>query len=174
MLWETSAETQTIDGIEYRNVWKRVDAAVIRDADALGARVTPPGKEVRTNFWSKDLCVVAYDGEDAVALAPGEIRYADRLKANMAFLRVFVAPSHRQRGIVVPLCMKAHEVMRRYSLDTPHRRIGGTMGFVTVKGVMDEPVTKAFMHFIGYTPQDAPLLVRWFEHYTLPAPTVGY
>ena len=42
------------------------------------------------------------------------------------------------------------------------------MAVVTVKGVLDEPVTKAFMVLIGYTPQDEPLIVRWFDHYKLP------
>jgi hypothetical protein len=165
MLWTTTAETQVINGIEYRNVWGKNDPDVIRDASALGTRVTPPGRAVAP--WAEGLCVVAYDGPTLVAIAPGEIRFVPRVKAKMALLRVYVEPSHRERGLVVPLTLKSHEVIREYARQHPEERIGGTMGLVTAKGVVDEPVTKAFMQLIGYSPRGEPLLVRWFEGFKI-------
>ncbi len=166
MLWTTTAETQVINGIEYRNVWGKNDPDVIRDASALGSRVTPPpGLAIAP--WAEGLCVVAYDGPTLVAIAPAEIRFIPRVKAKMAVLRVFVEPSHRERGIVIPLTIKSHEVLRQYAIEHPEERIGGTIGSVTAKGLVDEPITKAFMHFIGYTPRNEPLLVRWFEGFKL-------
>jgi hypothetical protein len=165
MLWTTTTDTEVIYGIEYRNVWRKDDPVVRRDAEALGARVTPPGRKVAP--WAQGLCVAAYDGDTLVALAPAEIRFAPRLKANMAMVRVYVERSHRERGIVIPLTIKAHEIIRKYAQENPDERIGGTMGIVTAKGVVDEPVTKAFMQLVGYTPRREPLLVRWFEGFKL-------
>jgi hypothetical protein len=165
MLWTTTAESQIIDGIEYRNVWGSNDPDAIRDANALGARVTPAGRPARG--WSEGLCVAAYDGRMLVAVAPAEIRYSPRVRANMAMLRVYVNRSHHERGIVIPLTLKSHEVMRKHAAENPEQRIGGTMGVVTARGVVDEPITKAFMHLIGYSPRSEPLLVRWFEGFKL-------
>jgi hypothetical protein len=166
-LWATTAETQTIDGVEYRDVWKKDVPQVRRDAVAFGAGVAPNTKEFPPDFWSQNLCVAAYEGGHIIALAPGEIRYFEQVKANMAYLRVFVARDHRQRGIVIPLTIKFHEIMRRYALGHPGLRIGGTIAAVTVKGIMDEPVGKAFMTVIGYTRHGDPLIVRWFDHFKL-------
>jgi len=167
MLWPTSPDTEVIDGIEYRNVWRKDDPDVRRDATMLGQRVAPNAVRLEPGFWSKDLCVVAYEGTELIALAPGEIRFAERVQQNMAFLRVFVVPEKRERGIVVPLTLKFHEVMRRYALDHPDQKIGGTMAVVTAKGFVDKPVTKAFMVLAGYSPRGEPLIVRWFDHFKL-------
>src|SRR5882724_9342778 len=139
MLWPMSPETEIIDGIEYRNVWQKNDPDVRRDALALGQRLAPNAVRLEPGFWAKDLCVVAYEGRDLIALAPGEVRFSERVQQNMAFLRVFVTPEKRERGIVVPLTLKFHEVMRRFALDHADGKIGGTMAIVTVKGFVDEP-----------------------------------
>jgi hypothetical protein len=165
MLWTTTADTEVINGIEYRNVWRKNDPDVARDANALGARVTPPGRKAVD--WGKELAVAAYDGADLVALAPAEIRFSPRVRANVAMVRVFVERSHRERGIVIPLTIKTHEIMRKHAQDNPGARLGGTMGIVTAKGIVDEPVTKAFMQLIGYTPRGEPLMIRWFEGFKL-------
>lgn len=167
MLWSTSPETETIDGIEYRNVWLKDDPVVARDALALGARVTPPNRKLPANYWSRNLCVVAYGDKELIATATSELRFAQRVRANMAFLRVYVSPPHRERGLVIPLTFKFHEIMRKHSLDNPDKRIGGVMAVVTAPGMMDEPVTKGFHVLIGYNTRSQPLIVRWFEHYRL-------
>jgi len=167
MLETVSAQTEVVDGVEYRDVWQKNDKTVRRDAMALGARTGSGTGNFTPEAWAKGLCVVAYDRSELVAIAAGEIRFAQRMRANMAFLRVFVSPEHRKRGLVVPLTYKFHDVMRRYALTQPEIRIGGTMAIVTVKGHMDEPVTKADMVLIGYSPKGEPLIARWFDHFTL-------
>ncbi|MBV9330817.1 MAG: hypothetical protein JOZ55_04620 [Alphaproteobacteria bacterium] len=165
MLWTSGPETQTIYGIEYRNVWLKDDPEAARGAKALGALVTPPGRKLPPDYWASNLCVVAFEKEEVIALAPGEIRYAGAVRANMAFLRVYVAPTHRQRGVVIPLTIKFYEVMRKYSLDNPDKRIGGIMAVVTVPGIMDEPIGKAFLIVMGYNERGQPLIIRWFDHF---------
>jgi hypothetical protein len=166
-LWTTSPDTEIIDGIEYRNVWQKNDEQAKRDAEALGASVTRPDQNLPQGFWSSNLAVAAYDGPTLIAIAPGEVRFSDRLRVNMAYLRVFVAPEHRERGVVIPLTMKFHEVMRRHAQDNPRLRIGGTMAMITVKGMLDEPIGHSGMILVGYTPRNEPLIVRWFEGFKL-------
>jgi hypothetical protein len=167
MLETVSARTEIVDGVEYRDVWQKDDETVRHDAMAFGARMGSGTDNFTPEMWAKGLCVVAYDRSELVAVAAGEIRFAQRVSANMAFLRVFVSPDHRKRGLVVPLTYKFHDVMRRYSLEHPELRIGGTMAIVTVKGHVDEPVTKADMVLIGYSLKGEPLILRWFDHFKL-------
>jgi hypothetical protein len=167
MLEVVSARTEIVDGVEYRDVWQKGDETVRRDAMELGTRMGTASSEFAPEAWAKGLCVVAYDGAELVAIQPCEIRFAQRVRTNMAFLRTFVVPSHRKRGLVVPLTYKSHDVMRRYALAHPEMCIGGTMGIVTAKGHMDEPVTKAEMVLIGYSPKGEPLVLRWFDHFKL-------
>ena len=157
----------SIEGILYRDVWLNDDAKVRNDALALGRRMPAPSAAVPADFWARGLCVAAYEGGELVSLSAAEIRFSQRLRTNMAFFRVFVAPEHRQRGIVTPLTLETHSVMSRYALAHPEQHIGGTMAIVTAKGIMDEPVTKGRHVLIGYTPRGEPLIVRWFDHYKL-------
>jgi len=158
----------SIEGVACRDCWQKDDPKIREDVLALGRRMPKPSAATPEDFWTHGLCVAAYEGEELVSLSASEIKFSQRLRANMAFIRVFVAPDHRQRGIVVPLTLKTHEVLQRFALAHPEKQIGGTMAIVTARGVMDEPVTKAFMVLIGYTPQGEPLIVRWFDHYRLP------
>jgi hypothetical protein len=162
-----SAPNTDIGGIEFRDVWLKDDEAVRRDAMELGVKMGTGTSNYTPEMWAKGLCVAAYDGSELVSIMPCEIRFAQRVRVNMAFLRSFVVPNHRKRGIVVPLTYKAHDVMRLYAVAHPEMRIGGTMGIVTAKGHMDEPVTKAEMVLIGYTPKGEPLVLRWFDHFKL-------
>jgi hypothetical protein len=164
MPWPVSADTEIIDRIEYRNVWQKDDPAVARDAIAFSARMTemlPP------EFWTKRLCVVAYEREDMIGLAQCGIRRSERVLANMGFLRVFVDPEYRQRQVGVSLTLKLHEIIRRHSLENPGERIAGTLAVIPVKDVLDQPVTKTFMTLAGYAPKGEPIVVRWFDHHKL-------
>jgi hypothetical protein len=165
-VWTTTPDTEIIEGIEYRNVWQTNDPQAKRDAEALGARVTMR-REMPPEFWSSNLAAAAYEKAELLAIAPGEIRFSDRLRCNMAFLRVFVAAEHRHRGVVIPLTMKFHEIMRRYADEHPAERIGGTMAMITVKGMFDQAVGHSGMILVGYSPRNEPLIVRWFDGFKL-------
>jgi hypothetical protein len=157
----------TIDGIEYRDVWKKDDETVRRDAMALGGRMGEGSASFTPEKWAAGVCVAAYDGAELIAIAAGEVRFAPRVRANMAFLRAFVVREYRHRGVVVPLTAKFHETMRRYSLEHPAERIGGTMAIVVVEGQLKRPVTNTGMVLSGYSPRGEPLILRWFDHFKL-------
>jgi hypothetical protein len=161
MLRLPSADTEIIDAIEYRNVWLRNDPVAVRDAIALE---TATRENISSGAWPKNLGVVAYHGAEIIGLALSDIRHSERVRANMAYLRVLVAPKHRARELETPLMLKLHEIMRLHSLAHPEAKIGGTMAIVETVGPLEEPVTKAFMLLAGYTPNDQPLVLRWFDH----------
>jgi len=165
---QSTTNPDFVDGVEYRDVWQKDDETVRRDAMALGARMGEGGPANMTpEKWAERVCVVAYDSSELVAIAAGEIRFAPRVRANMAFLRAFVVREYRQRGIVVPLTAKFHETMRRYSLKHPAERIGGTMAIIVIEGQLKKPVTNTGMILSGYSPRGEPLILRWFDHHKL-------
>lgn len=153
------------DKAVFRNVWKLVDAQVERDAvaawEAAGVVTTNP-EDVAVRL--KQLCVAGYEDSTLVTLSTIIVRYSPVVRENMAFLRVFVAKEHRQKGLVIPLTYATHEAMSAYALANPQLRIGGTMAVVVARGTMDRPVLGAQMMLAGYTKDSDPLVLRWFDH----------
>jgi hypothetical protein len=167
MLWEISADPLVVDGIECRNVWLKDDPKVLSDALALGKRMTPRTKPFEPDIWARNLCVAAYKDDRLVAEAIVDVRFSERVRATMGYVRAFVAPECRERGLVIPLTLLSHEIIRKHALGNPGMRIGGTMAVITARGYLDEPVGKAFMVLIGYAPNGDPVMVRWFDHFKL-------
>ena len=163
MLWPTSASTERIDGVEYRNVWRRDELTVQTDAIALGERLV---ERFPSTFWRRHLCAVAYENGRLLAITHAEFNYAQRLKANMAYLRFFSLPEERART-EAPLILKSHEIMRQHALDHPEEKVGGTVQVIMAKGTLQSPIAPGFMVLVGYTPRDQPVLLRWFEHFRL-------
>jgi hypothetical protein len=159
-----SPETETIDGIDHRNVWLVRDARVSRDARELGPRIA---ERLPLSFWGKNLSVVSYKNDKLVAMAQCEIRYAERVHVNMAYVRTFVAPDFPKRDLDVPLVVKSHEIMRQYALDNPDQNIGGTIIVVIHDQALDRLMKKMFLTLAGYTPREQPLLIRWFDHFRI-------
>ncbi|MBV9330815.1 MAG: hypothetical protein JOZ55_04610 [Alphaproteobacteria bacterium] len=166
MPWPMSPETEVLDGIEYRNLWQDVDEAAGREANALGARLTPPTRRLPADYWEKNLCVAAYKGWELIGIATGEIRFAQRVRANMAFLRLFVKPEHAKSVVGKELALKFHEIMRKFSRENPDRRLGGTMRIASAPGAVS-PMLPGFYALIGYTEDNRPMAIRWFEHFKL-------
>jgi hypothetical protein len=152
--------------LRFKDVWQQNDAAAERDAIGLW-RAARAFSEDRAGERAKELCVVAYDGDQPVAVSTATIGRLGVVRQTMAFLRAFVAPDHRSEKIVVPLTFAAHESMLKYALANPQLRIGGTAGVVTSNPGIYKPIGSALMILIGYTPNDEPIIVRWFDHFRL-------
>lgn len=155
------------DKAVFRNVWKLADPQVERDAvaawEAAGVVTKPEDVAVRL----KQLCIAGYEESELVTLSTIIVRYSHVVRENMAFLRVFVAKGHREKGLVIPLTYATHEAMSAYALANPQMKIGGTMGVVAAHGTMDRPVLGAQMMLAGYSKDNDPLVLRWFDHYKL-------
>ena len=155
------------DNFRFKDVWLRDDAEAMsdaislwRDSDALPSGANPMDR-------AKQLCVVAYDGTKPIAVATATIGALSPVREQMAFLRAFVAPDYRSRKVVVPLTYAAHESLSNYARANPKLRIGGTVAIVTSKPGIYKPVGSAEMILIGYTRNDEPIIVRWFDHFRL-------
>jgi hypothetical protein len=159
----TAIETETIDGIEYRDAWLRQDRLVARDAIAFGAAM--PGERT-SEFWASNLCAMAYAGPGVAGLSQCEFRFSERVRANMAYLQVFASPQYASHRIDRNLILKSHEIARRHALRHPEAKVGGTM-LVIEDASFVRPVTDSFMLLAGYTPGSKPVVLRWFDHYKL-------
>lgn len=151
----------------FKSVWQQKDALVERDAVAAWTAAGVAGSAEDTAERLQQLCIVGYEGNELVAISTAFIRYSLVVRENMAFVRVFVAKGHRQKGLVVPLTYASHATLEKYALANLAMKIGGTMGVAAARGTMDKPVTNAEMVLIGYTRDNDPLLARWFDHYKL-------
>jgi hypothetical protein len=156
-----------LDRIVFKDVWLKNDAEAETDSivawqsagDRLG-RLTDMER-------AKLLSIVAYDGAPICATVTTQVRYMAMVRENMAFMQIFVAPAYRTKGIVIPLTVAFHAAMTRYALENPQLRIGGTAGRVTVHGTLDKPVGGAGMILFGYSVDNDPMMVRWFDHYRI-------
>lgn len=151
----------------FRSVWQQKDAAVERDAIAAWKAAGVAASTEDLSARLKQICIVGYEDRELVGLSTIFIRYSQVVRENMVFVRVFVAKGHREKGLAVDLTYATHDAMSAYSLDNAQLRIGGTLGVVATRGHFDRPVVGSQMVLIGYTPDNDPLLVRWFDHYKL-------
>ncbi|MBI3675092.1 MAG: hypothetical protein HY243_00550 [Proteobacteria bacterium] len=151
----------------FKNVWMQNDLKVQQDAIAAWSAAGAVSGAFDPQKRVKELCVVGYEGDELVAISTAHLRYLPAVRETMALFRVFVAAGHRQKGLVIPLTYATHDAMSAYAVAHPKLRIGGTAGIVSVHGTMDKPVTNADMVLVGYTPNNDPLLVRWFDHFKL-------
>jgi hypothetical protein len=155
------------DNLVLKDVWKKND--VIAEGDAISAWKAAAALSPETDLQARAqlLCVVGYYSGRLAALSTCQIEYVPNIREMMAVFSVFVVPEHRQKGFVIPLTYAVHETMSRYALANPKLKIGGTMGIVLVRGTMDKPVTNAGLVLIGYSLQNHPIVLRWFDHFKL-------
>jgi hypothetical protein len=151
----------------FNKVWQKDDLKAMRDAVSVWSAAGVLGAGIDVNERMRELCVVGYDGDDLVAISTAYVAYLPMVREVMALFRVFVVDEKRKRGLAVPLTFETHEVLRDYARSRPDLRIGGSAGIVIVRGKMHKPVTPARMVLIGYTKNDEPILVRWFDHFQI-------
>jgi hypothetical protein len=157
------------DKLIFKDVWKKNDSTAERDAIAAwtAAGILPPGVDPKDRI--RELCVVAYDGDKLAAISTCEIRMVPHVRQKMAVSRGFILPDFRRGGIGHGLTNAVYESMERYALANPDLRIGGMAGIVVVK-INKQEVQTVFegMIFAGYTVNDEPIMLRWFNHFRIP------
>jgi hypothetical protein len=155
------------ENLHFKDVWLKNDAAAQADAINLWRDSNAFLPSANPNERAKELCVVAYDESKPIAVATAAIRPLSMVREKMAFLRAFVSPDYRSQKVVVPLTYAAHEALSNYARQNPQLRIGGTAAVVTSKPGIYKPVGSAEMVLIGYTRNEEPVIVRWFDHFRL-------
>jgi hypothetical protein len=155
------------DKLIFKDVWKKDNAAAESDALAVWTAEGALPKSADPQRRVKELCVLGYEDGKVVAISTCQISYFEYVRETMAIFRVFIPREFRQRGLVISLTYALHDAMERYALAKPGLRIGGTAAIVVVRGTMDKPVASAGMVLVGYTIDNHPVLVKWFEHFKL-------
>jgi hypothetical protein len=151
----------------YKDVWRKNDTKAKADAIAAwkAESVLPPGVDPETR--AKELAVLAYEGDRLVAIATATIRYLENVRQNMAMFRIFIVADKRREGIAVPLTAELFNAMESYSRQNPELRIGGIGAFIVTRGFLDNPVTNNKLLLIGYSEQNHPIIVKWFDHFDI-------
>ena len=153
--------------VEFRDVWRKNDPRVEADVIALWQRlgVLPQGVDPRQRV--KEICVVAYENDELLAVTTVTIDMLQVVRTKMAFFRALVNDAHRTQKLLVPLTYALHQAMERYAAEHPELKIGGTAAVVSAPNTIYKPVGAAEMILIGYTTRNEPLLMRWFDSYRL-------
>lgn len=151
--------------IEFRDVWRKEDQQAEADVLALWRRMggLPPGVDPGARV--KQICIVAYEGDKLVAVTTVAITMLSPVRTKMAFFRALVSPEYRTQKILLPLTYALHQAMERYALANPDLKIGGTAAVVEAPNTIYKPVGSAEMILVGYTQNNEPVLLRWFDSY---------
>ncbi|MBI3675093.1 MAG: hypothetical protein HY243_00555 [Proteobacteria bacterium] len=156
--------------VTHKDVWFKNDAKVEQDAIAAwkAADALPPRQDPMLR--AKEICVAAYEGKNLVAVSTATIEPMPMVRRKMVFFRLFVVPEHRHREIVIPLGLAVHQAAEKYALAHPELELGGTAAIVSVKGVMNKPITRAHLILASYSRKNEPIILRWFDHFKFPKP----
>jgi hypothetical protein len=151
----------------YKDVWRKDDAKAKADAIAAWTAegALPPGIDPEKRV--KELAVLAYESDRLVAISTATIRYLEHVRQNMAIFRIFIVPEKRREGIAVPLTAELFNAMENYSRQNPALRIGGIGAFIVTRGFLDNPVTNNKLVLVGYSEQNYPIIVKWFDHFEI-------
>jgi hypothetical protein len=156
-----------MDKYDIRPAWR------IHDRDLEGAAIEfwkrhglmPPGVDPQTR--AKELCAVAYDGDELVGVATVAIGVLPAVKHKFAAYRCAVAPDHRGEEIAVHLTRYCKKLLEQWASDHPEE---GVMGMTTVlegykAARTREPVWPATgLTLMGYTSEGHQVRIVWFRH----------
>lgn len=160
--------------IDFRFVWNRNDAGAERDARsfwwALDA-LAPDEIEER----AKQLCSVAYEGGNLVAVSTVHLQDFPRLRSRFFYYRTTVAPGVRRQRLASRLCVYSRDHLNTWANEHPEEKLKGL--FIILEA--DEFHRHKHFHqpvghqldldlvLVGYTPGGHQLRVVWFKDATV-------
>ncbi len=165
---EDASMDEADGGIVFRSLWGLDDPKARQDAKNFWLRegVTPEFIDLRIN----ELCAIAYDGDDPVAVATAQIAYAASLRNKFFRYRCMVASHFRQRDMAWRISSYAFKQLQDWSLQHPEEKILGLMLYIeTDKFAVPqrEPVREHLgmtLNFVGYSPKGQQVRIVWFDH----------
>jgi hypothetical protein len=148
--------------------WQQNDAKLTavaiefwRHFGALPASVTPEDRV-------KELCAVAYVGDEVVGVSTIELQHAPRLRCRLGFFRCFVSPQQAHRRIARRLTVCSRELLEQWSKENPQEKILG-MATILTNPNFDLLARRpkwgdAKLWLIGYTAKGEQIRLTWFDH----------
>lgn len=153
--------------------WKLGNAQFESDAIRLWTSrdVMPPDQTAEER--TKQLTAVAYTDDQLIGVTTATIGRIPSLRANLAMIRIFIAPDFRGHGLLALLVEKAFGALESWAISHPNADVAG-LGSIR-ENVSDDPgLSRPFNKasgttLVGYTDAGQQLRVRWFPHYRPPA-----
>lgn len=153
--------------LEYKIVWMKNDPQVRQDALKLwkSLNALPPGTESdRLN----SLCVVAYDGDELVAVSTIGIKYIPSVRAKIGWFRCLVRPEVRKKGVATELCVRCKNVMEEWSKNNLLEKVLGYGVVVESRNLATlsrKPIwPRTELALMGHTSNGQQMRLVWFDH----------
>mmetsp|Transcript_19670 Transcript_19670/g.45752 ORF Transcript_19670/g.45752 Transcript_19670/m.45752 type:complete len:213 (-) Transcript_19670:614-1252(-) len=163
-------EDELVKEIRYENVWKKMDGRARIGAkklwdDLFGDQMPCAVKNGRLDF----LCVVAYCGDELVAVSTVIPEMSSVIFCNVGWFRCVVKEEFRRKGIFTQILLRAKKALEEWSLESP-------LESVTALGAMLEfsfdgenmnnknPVwTETGLTLVGYSSQGVQIRIAWLK-----------
>ncbi|MBI1261444.1 MAG: hypothetical protein GC184_06940 [Rhizobiales bacterium] len=148
-------------------VWRKNDSKVEADVKATWAKhnILPEGVDPEKRV--KQLCVVAYEGDQVAGISTMDIAPYKPLRKRFGFFRAFTIPGFGNQDIARGLAVNCRDVLNQWSIDNPQEAVAGMMAVYQAKGMGRRPVGVSGLTLIGYTPEGYQVRVIWFDHVTI-------
>lgn len=158
--------------IRFVDAWRKNDPKFEADALAFWKREDVIPDETDAAERVKQLALLAYDGDELVAITTIQVRAFPRLRQKFAFLRGIVASNYREQHLAIMMGKPVHDLIEKHALAHPHENIAGLAAIVSspLIGARPNPYPNgAGFVLIGYTPYGEQVRVSWFDHFRVPA-----
>jgi len=158
--------------ISFRPAWRRGDAAIASDARAFWQRlnILPPTTGVETRL--DEICAVAYEGHQLVAVATAVIREVEFVRCRLAMFRCSVDPDARRLRLATQITIYSRKLLELWSLENPDEQLMGMGTVVQSQDLLDREARRSMLRstklgLVGFTETNEPIRIAWFEHATL-------
>jgi hypothetical protein len=147
--------------------WRLGDATIEQQAIDFWQRLKILPRGIDPAARAKELCAVAWRGDELAGVATAAIEDVRIVRARFAMFRCAVVPEHRRSRVGYQLLTYSRPLLERWSFDHPDERVLG-MGAVVEAEIGDWahqphwPLTG--LTLAGYTPQGQQIRLAWFEH----------
>jgi hypothetical protein len=154
--------------ITYREVWQQGDARAQDDAIAFwrGQNLLPAKADHRLR--AAQLCVVAYEGDQMIAVSTINVRNMVMLKGKFAMFRCAASPDHRRGGLATQMAARSRRVIEAWSAQHLDRQILGMACVVQgpeLSAKKSSPIwPQSGMNLAGYNNAGQQIRVAWFAH----------
>ncbi len=158
--------------ITFVDAWRKDDPKLEADALAFWKRENAMPDESDATERVKQLAILAYEGDELVAITTIHVRPFERLRQKFAFLRGMVAKAHRQQLLAISMGKPVYDLIEAHALAHPEENIAGLAAVVSspLLGVRPNPYPNgAGLVLIGYTSHGEQVRVSWFKHFQVPA-----
>eukprot|EP00536_Pseudo-nitzschia_multiseries_P010264 jgi/Psemu1/307159/fgenesh1_kg.307_\ len=164
------AEEKIAEEIRYENVWKKMDGRARIGAkkmwdDLFGDEMPCAVKNERLDF----LCVVAYSGDEVVAISTVIPRMSNIIFCNVGWFRCLVREEYRRKGIFTQMLLRAKKALEEWSSENPLEGVLalGAMLEIPFEGKNmsnKNPVwSESGLTLVGYSSQGIQIRIAWLK-----------